>query len=126
MSTTHQQLIFFKQCWETTRVKTKSEQETFLISRFKESLKQSSSSGDFRHEWQVGDGCRLAVCRRTWYTVYGFTKYEVDICASILKHNFEATSLTHKPYADTHLHEFTHAETVRIFEDNVQDWGGGK
>jgi hypothetical protein len=134
---------FFRECWEITRVKTKSEKETFLISEFKESLKpRRNEESDFDHVWRLkvstvknpsqtiwrhaNCGLKLRVCRKVWYTVSGFTKWQVDKCSKVLRGNFEATTLSHHPFSDSTLHPYTYNETAEIFAANLPEIGEGK
>ena len=115
---------FFRDCRECTRLKTKTEREYFLIDSFKkliigkETIISDTTSIRFVHNWQLGGN---KVCRKTWANAYKYTLYELDKCSDILRDNFETTSLTHKPYSDSHLHSYTFNETESMFMANATE-----
>lgn len=62
--------------------------------------------------------------RFAWAFVNGYTQFELEKCSGVLKIDFEAETLTHKPYKDDTIFDFNIAEVEAIMKNNLVDKDG--
>ena len=110
------------ECRERTRLKTDHERQAFLQDKFREStvstIVKPNGQKEFVMCYKVNGS---EVCKKGWATAYGFSVKALEKCSKVLKEapTGKVHSLATKTYKDSHVHEYTYAETAQIFRENI-------
>jgi hypothetical protein len=110
-------------CREETRQKTENELDSFIQDIFKNSIVSTEKKLDkiskFNMVFTTIGGRQ--VCRNCCATAYGFSSNKFKTCSNIFKQTDlqKVSSLSHRKWKDDHIHNFTYAETEKLFKSNV-------
>ena len=111
--------------------------DPMIISTFKNSISKETIRGQeriFEMDYRIpspenlfGRDNTVKCCKKALWVVYGISEHEWKKTSSLFKEcprGQNVTTLHHKFYKDTTLHEYTHAEAAKVFEDNLGYTGG--
>ena len=106
--------------------------DPMIISTFKNSISKETIRGQeriFEMDYRIpspenlfGRDNTVKCCKKALWVVYGISEHEWKKTSSLFKEcprGQNVTTLHHKFYKDTTLHEYTHAEAAKVFEDNL-------
>jgi len=63
----------------------------------------------------------MTVCRKAIATIYGCSAYKIDRIAQVLKEDYNASNLDHRPISENTVPNLTINEMEHLFESNVED-----
>jgi hypothetical protein len=135
-------------CQDAIRTKTDQERATFLLNQIKQAatfsneptVAVSASESPARKRIKkttfafvipVNESTSITVCKKAWYNIFGFTEYEFNKCAELLRSRSPMDALatiTRSPtrrFTDATVLNITHDEMNAIFCDNLppSDYG---
>ncbi len=110
------------ECREKTRLKTEHERQAFLQDQFSQSIAATNIKANGKREFAMCYKVNGSeVCKKGWATAYGFSVKALEKCSKTLKEapTGKVHSLATKTYKDSHIHDYTYAETAQMFRENI-------
>ena len=95
----------------------------FIQDKFRAVIKKEkvNSNGEtaFELDWKYEN---IPLCRLSYSLLFKIPKNKFDACSKAMKASGirYLNSINHQPFKDNHVHDYTFAETEKLFKENVQ------